>query len=384
MNKSIFILITYIFLYPFTNQCEAQYAPKMIATFSNTVVKNGDTLNFDINLADSFKSIKTASVHLWIEEITTGRKWHYKYPLLNGNLNASLKIDSTLKPGNYAFNFMMQRNFFRIKGKLKNPEKKDNLVNYILLSKDKDIVSGVLPLDIDKSFIGECMLFQDSAHIFFSRPSHKGAEMQIEFINDLDSSYKVEDSITNFITIKNEMDSSTIQNPVPTNYQFSKTDNLYKTIMPAVVVNSKSKRIIDDYQKENVSGMFSGVDGTVIDGLTSDEIANSNNLLNFLTFKVPGLSIKSSDEGTDELVWRKRRTDIFVNEIKVDADLLQDIIPAEIAMIKIYGPGIPVAFGSAEGGTIAIYMKHGIYLKKNKPTNNFYINGYTGLNAIWK
>ena len=356
----------------------------MIATFSNTVVKNGDTLNFDINLADSFKSIKTASIHLWIEEITTGRKWHYKYPLLNGNLNASLKIDSTLKAGNYAFNFMMQRNFFRIKGKLKNPEKKDNLVNYILLSKDKDIVTGVLPLDIDKSFISECMLFQDSAHIFFSRPSHKGAEMQIEFINDLDSSYKVEDSITHFITIKNEMDSSTIQNPVPTNYQFSKTDNLYKTIMPAVVVNSKSKRIIDDYQKENVSGMFSGVDGTVIDGLTSDEIANSNNLLNFLTFKVPGLSIKTSEEGTDELVWRKRRTDIFVNEIKVEADLLQDIIPAEIAMIKIYGPGIPVAFGSAEGGTIAIYMKHGIYLKKNKPTNNFYINGYTGLNAIWK
>jgi hypothetical protein len=54
-------------------------------------------------------SIKTASVHLWIEEINTGRKWHYKYPLLNGNINANLKIDSTLKPGNYAFNFMMQR-----------------------------------------------------------------------------------------------------------------------------------------------------------------------------------------------------------------------------------------------------------------------------------
>ena len=356
----------------------------MIATFSNTVVKNGDTLNFDINLADSFKSIKTASVHLWIEEITTGRKWHYKYPLLNGNLNASLKIDSTLKPGNYAFNFMMQRNFFRIKGKLKNPEKKDNLVNYILLSKDKDIVTGVLPLDIDKSFIGECMLFQDSAHIFFSRPSHKGGEMQIEFINDLDSSYKVEDSITNFITIKNEMDSSTIQNPVPTNYQFSKTDNLYKTIMPAVVVNSKSKRIIDDYQKENVSGMFSGVDGTVIDGLSSDEIANANNLLNYLTFKVAGLSIKTSDEGTDELIWRKRRTAIYINEIRAEPELLQDIIPAEIAMIKIYEPGIPVASANAEGGTIAIYMKHGIYLKKNKPTNNFYINGYTGLNAIWK
>jgi len=279
---------------------------------------------------------------------------------------------------------MMQRNFFRIKGKLKNPEKKDNLVNYVLLSKDKDVVTGLLPLDFDKSFISECMLFQDSAHIFFSRPGHKGTDMQIEFINDLDSNYTIADSITIFITIINERDSITIQNPAPSNYQFNKTDNLYKTIMPAVIVNSKSKKILDDYQKENVSGMFSGVDGTVIDGLTSDEIANVNNLLTFLTFKVAGLSIKNAEDGTEELVWRKRRTDIFINEIKVEPDLLQDIIPAEIAMIKIYEPGIPVAFGSAEGGTIAIYMKHGIYLKKNKPTNNFYINGYTGLNAIWK
>lgn len=384
MNKNIFIFFTYIFLTQFTNQCVAQNNPKMIATFNKNVLKNGDTLNFDINLADSFKSIKTASLHLWIEEITTGRKWHYKYPLLNGNLNASLITDSTLKPGNYAFNFMMQRNFFRIKGKLKNPEKKDNLVNYVLLSKDKEVVTGILPLDFDKSFISECMLFQDSAHIFFSRPSHKGTDMQIEFINDLDSSYKVEDSITNFISIITEKDSSTIQNPAPSNYQFNKTDNLYKTIMPAVVVNSKSKRIIDDYQKENVSGMFSGVDGTVIDGLSSDEIANANNLLNYLTFKMAGLSIKTSDEGTDELIWRKRRTAIYINEIRAEPELLQDIIPAEIAMIKIYEPGIPVASGNAEGGTIAIYMKHGIYLKKNKPTNNFYIFGYNGLTTIWK
>jgi hypothetical protein len=242
MKKIFSILFVYIFLYQFSQQCFAQNQHKMIASFNKNVVKNGDTLNFDINLADSFKSIKTASVHLWIEEITTGRKWHYKYPLLNGNLNASLIIDSTLKPGNFAFNFLMQRNFFRIKGKLKNPEKKDNMVNYVLLSKDKEIVTGILPLDFDNSFISEYMLFQDSAHILFSRPSHKGSNMQIEFINDLDSSYTVLDSITNFISIYNEKDSSTIQNSAPSNYQFNKTDNLYKTIMPAVIVNSTSKK----------------------------------------------------------------------------------------------------------------------------------------------
>jgi len=384
MNKPIFILFASILLTQFTNQCVAQNQHKMIASFNKIILKNGDTINFEINLADSFKSIKTASIHLWIEEITTGRKWHYKYPLLNGNLNASLIIDSTLKPGNYAFNFLMQRNFFRIKGKLKNPEKKDNMVNYVLLSKDKEIVTGILPLNLDKSFVSEYMLFQDSAHILFSRPSHKGSNMQIEFINDLDSSYTVVDSITNFITIYNELDSSTIQNPTPSNYQFNKTDDLYKTIMPAVVVNSSSKKIIDDYQKDNVSGMFAGVDGTVIDGISSDEIAKANNLLNYLTFKVAGLSIKTSNEGTDELVWRKRRTAIYINEIRAEPEMLQDIIPAEIAMIKIYEPGIPVASANAEGGTIAIYLKNGIYLKKNKPTNNFYIFGYNGLTTIWK
>jgi hypothetical protein len=130
--------------------------------------------------------------------------------------------------------------------------------------------------------------------------------------------------------------------------------------------------------------MFAGVDGTVIDGLISDEIAKANNLLNYLTFKVAGLSIKTSNEGTDELVWRKRRTAIYINEIRAEPEMLQDIIPAEIAMIKIYEPGIPVASANAEGGTIAIYLKNGIYLKKNKPTNNFYIFGYNGLTTIWK
>jgi len=384
MKKIIFTIFVFVFSSQFSLECVAQNQHKIIASFNKNILKNGDTLTFEINLADSFKSIKTASVHLWIEEITTGRKWHYKYPLLNGNLNASLIIDSTLKPGNYAFNFLMQRNFFRIKGKLKNPEKKDNMVNYVLLSKDKEIVTGILPLNLDKTFISEYMLFQDSAHILFSRPSHKGSNMQIEFINDLDSSYTVVDSITNFISIYNEKDSTLTQNPTPSNYQFNKTDNLYKTIMPAVVVNSSSKKIIEDYQKDNVSGMFAGVDGTVIDGLSSDEIAKANNLLNYLTFKVAGLSIKTSNEGTDELVWRKRRTAIYINEIRAEPEMLQDIIPAEIAMIKIYEPGIPVASANAEGGTIAIYLKNGIYLKKNKPTNNFYIFGYNGLTTIWK
>jgi hypothetical protein len=203
-------------------------------------------------------------------------------------------------------------------------------------------------------------------------------------INDLDSSFTIADSITNFITVNDKKDTIQKKNEIPTHYSFSANDRLYKTIMPEIVVKAKSKKIIDDFQKDNVSGLFAGTDGTVIDGLESDEIARAGNLFNFLTGRVAGLSIKTNDEGTEELKWRKHQTDIYIDEIKVDAELALDISLSDIAMIKIFEPGVQVAFGSGAGGTIAIYLKTGIYKKENKPTNNFRIMGYTGLDVIWK
>jgi hypothetical protein len=382
MKKEIVtILLSLFFSVAFLNGISQT---NMNSTFKNTILKQGDTMNFEINLLDSFKTIKTASIHLWIENIATGRKWHYKYPLINGYLNARIIIDSNISPGNYALNFFMQKNFFRIKGVVKNAYKKDNQINYVLLSKNKDIVFGNLPLDMEKFFISDCMLFQDSANIIFSRPQRKGVIPEINLINDLDSSYTVADSITNFITVNDKKDTSQINNEIPTHYSFSANDRLYKTIMPEIVVKAKSKKIIDDFQKDNVSGLFAGTDGTVIDGLESDEIARAGNLFNFLTGRVAGLSIKTNDEGTEELKWRKHQTDIYIDEIKVDAELALDISLSDIAMIKIFEPGTQVAFGSGAGGTIAIYLKIGIYKKENKPTNNFRIMGYTGLDVIWK
>lgn len=382
MKKEIVtILLSMFFSVAFLNGISQTY---MTSTLKNTTLQQGDTLNFEINLLDSFKTIKTASIHLWIENIATGRKWHYKYPLINGYLNARIIIDSNISPGNYALNFFMQKNFFRIKGVVKNAYKKDNQINYVLLSKNKDIVFGNLSLDMEKFFISDCMLFQDSANIIFSRPQRKGIIPEINLINDLDSSYTVADSITNFITVNDKKDTSQKNNEIPTHYSFSANDRLYKTIMPEVVVKAKSKKIIDDFQKDNVSGLFAGTDGTVIDGLESDEIARAGNLFNFLTSRVAGLSVKTSDDGSEELKWRKHQTDIYIDEIKVDAELALDISLSDIAMIKIFEPGVQVAFGSGAGGTIAIYLKTGIYKKENKPTNNFRIMGYTGLDVIWK
>jgi hypothetical protein len=375
-------LITLILFSVIATKSNAQQ--NLFSTFNNNAFSQGDTINFEVGLNNNENKIKTASIHLWIEDIATGRKWHYKYPLINGNLAARLEIDSSLFPGNYAFNFLLQKNFFRIKGEVKNPFKKDKQINYVLLSKNKDIVPGELALDINNSFISECMLFQDSAYIVFSRANHKAGNLEINLINDLDSSFIVMDSLTNFISIVDKKDTTQKTNAAPTNYSFKAQDRLFKTTMTEVVVKAKSKKIIDNFQKDNVSGLFGGADGTVIDGLESDEISRAVDIFNFLISKVAGLSIKTNDEGTSSLMWRKHRTDIFIDEIKVDADLAYQISVSDIAMIKIFEPGVQVSFGSGAGGTIAIYLKTGIYKRENKPTNNFRIMGYTGLEVIWK
>jgi hypothetical protein len=382
MKKLKINLITIILFSAIATKSNAQQ--NLFSTFNNNAFSQGDTINFEVGLNNNENKIKTASIHLWIEDIATGRKWHYKYPLINGNLAARLVIDSSLFPGNYAFNFLLQKNFFRIKGEVKNPFKKDKQINYVLLSKNKDIVPGELTLDINNSFMSECMLFQDSAYIVFSRANHKSGNLEINLINDLDSSFIVMDSLTNFISIVDKKDTTQKTNVVPTNYSFTAQDRLFKTTMTEVIVKAKSKKIIDDFQKDNVSGLFAGADGTVIDGLESDDISRSVNLFNFLTGRVAGLSVKTMDDGTEVLMWRKHRTDIYLDEVKVDPELVLNISTFDIAMIKIFEPGTQVGFASGSGGTIAVYLKNGVYKKVNKPTNNFRISGYTALEAIWK
>ncbi len=382
MKHPFFYFFRILFFVAFVSKGTAQH--QLYSTFNKKVFAQGDTVNMEIGLKETANKIKTASIHLWIEQIETGRKWHYLYPLMNGYLNAKIIIDSAMTPGNYAFNFLMQKNFFRIKGEVKNPLKKDNQINYVLLSKNKDVVTGMLPLDAGKSFFSECMLFQDSAYIVFSRFDNKENKLEINLVNELDSAFTAADSLTQFISIIDKKDSANKPSERPINYNFSAADRLYQTIMPAVIVNAKSKKIIDDFQKDNVSGMFGGTDGLVIDGLESDEISRAIHLFNFLMTKVAGLNRKMNDEGDELLMWRKHQTDIYIDEIKVEPDVALQISLADVAMIKIFEPGVQVSFGSGAGGTIAIYLKTGIYKRENKPTNNFRMMGYTGLEMLWK
>jgi hypothetical protein len=366
------------------NAAHAQKSDSMFLKINKSHFLQGDTLNLEIVVPKFREVSNSATIHLWIEDLKTGKKWHYRYPLLNGVLSAKLIIGNQINDGNYALNFLLQKKFFTLEGKLVNQDDKDVVLNYFLLTKNMQMASNVVSLDKSKSFAINNLLFQDSASIFFSKPKHKNDQLQIEIKTPLDSNIIAIDTITKFIKIGKIADVSDTIITNTSSYQFTTNNNLYTTIMPELIVKAKSKKLIDDYEKENVSGLFAGSDATVLDGLESDEIANANDLFNYLTTKVGGLNIKFDEEGNRELTWRKRSAEIYINEIKVDPEFALDIITSDIAMIKIFQPGVPVSFSSGAGGTIAIYLKNGAYKKPNKIGNHFCILGYTGLESTWK
>ena len=378
------LVLCFLFSWCFLCSSFAQTADSFSISINQSTFLQGDTIELDARLDNYTKSSRASTIHLWIEEIKTGKKWHYRYPFINGSFSANLIIGSTIKDGNYAFTFQWQKTFFNLSGIVKNATPTDRLLNFAFICKNMETYADVVPLNEDKSFSIGRLLFQDSAFIVFSKPKQTRNNLVVQLNNPLDSPFTPIETITKFISVGKNKDSLTNKMPDLNSYAFSLNNSLYTSILPEVVVQSKVKKSIETFEKENVSGFFSGDDATVLDGLESDEIANTPNLLSYLTSKVAGLSQETNEDGTQQLKWRNHRTEIYVNEIKADAEFALDINTADIAMIKIFQPGFMMSTSNSTGGAIAIYTKIGSYKKSNNTNYSFYILGYTGLENTWK
>ncbi len=386
MNRCVLIFNRGVLLFLFVfilSRAISQTSDSLVVSIDRDFYTAEDTINLDVSLYKYTHLSNASTLHLWIEEIKTGRKWHYRYPLLNGMFSSSLIINNTIKNGSYAFNFQLQKSFFNLSGFVKNADYKDNSLNYVLITKNMQTIADAVYLNQDKSFSIGRLLFQDSAFIVFSKPKHNRNELVINISTPLDSAFTPSVTITKFITIGSVNDSSK-KGDIPSTYSFNEDGQLYKTILPEVVIKAKAKKLIDDFEKDNVTGFFAGVDATVLDGLESNEISNSQDLFTYLTGKIAGLTQQIGENGIPQLKWRNHRTDIFINEIKSDEDLLLDINPSDVAMIRVYQPGIPIATSNSDGGAIAIYTKIGSYNKSNNTSYSFFINGYSGLESFWK
>jgi hypothetical protein len=107
---------------------------------------------------------------------------------------------------------------------------------------------------------------------------------------------------------------------------------------------------------EYCTGLFKAYDGTIIDLLDNNESALSYlNILNWLDGRVAGLQIYYTWDRIPVPFIRNTRASIFVDEIPVSPQFLNDLPIADIAMIKIIKGPFAGDVGNGSGGVIAIY-----------------------------
>ncbi len=367
-----------------------------IPVYLNTKnVRPGDTLEFNWNGNIIGKGYATASLHLWIDHIASGKRWKLRYPILNGSSEGSLIISDSLPEGIYAFNFMASEQFIEIKGKVQNvkiktaynyetkkkdtiavfelPKMKGKEMRYTLLGQASILHNDYVNVDAEGGYKIPAIVFGDSAQLLFDPGRGRGVYW-ISLETPLDSVFTPFHSETVFVGVQKK-DVSKVQLKDTASYVFEFEDAYPDAVVLDEIV-LKGKSNAEKFEDDFVSKLFkASPDAKTIDALDNNELMRSNSILTFLQSRVGGLFIRS-DGITTNVTWRGAPVDFYINEFPVDVNSL-NLSPMDVALIKVHPP--PSQLRSlTNGGAIAIYTKRGKYEdQKGVPQYNFMIKGYT-------
>lgn len=361
-------------------------ADTLVVIFDRQNFVQGDSIEMEV-YTEPFRADQPAqTLHLWIDNIKTGQRWKFRYPFLKGRYKLSLKINDSIPNGVYAFNFLLQNKFLVVKGKLKNPGEEDNAINYIATTKNKAPIIDGVELDTDGSFKVDNLFYTDSVYFGFSPVKKtKLNPLKISIETPLDSAFTAAASTTEFITIGLNEAQNSPQSADLSNYVFSATTKKDKQLLQELILKSKLKNKREQFENENVSGLFASDNAKTIDFYENDDLKNYPDIYSYLTANVPGLGTYNDEEtGKMILYWRKEKVNIYVDEF-LDVDFSPfSLSVQEIEMIKIFSPG--TRFGlDGPGGTVAIYTRRFSSRPGNRLSNySFYVKGYSQKNAEWK
>ena len=346
--------------------------------------QRGDTINFELDIPSRSEVADVSTVNLLVQDIHSARRWKYRYPLINGVLRGSFIVGNKIPDGIYLFRFDIQNDFFEVDGHVNNANDRDTALNFTLMTKSLGLYKNQVPLDEDHDFSLRGLLFPDTALIVFSGLRRKTKIPEILFSTSLDSSYQSVASSTRFIKVSSEVSVLTAEDTARAVLNtMIKPDSIYKINLPEVVVSATRKSLVDQYTEKYVSGLFRGDDAVIIDGLSQMLPGGSNGIFNLISSKVPGLTQVRDEMGVEFFKWRNHTTEVYIDEVKSDPETLSNLNIEDIAMIKIFRPGMQVSFGSADGGTIAVYTKMGYFSSSGKPSNSLHCLGYSPLENIW-
>ena len=367
-------------------QVKAATADTLVVIFDRQYFVQGDSIEIEV-YTEPYKNNRPAkTLHLWIENVKTGQRWKFRYPFLKGRYKFSLKINDSIPNAVYAFNFLLQKEFLTVHGKLKNTEEEDKAVNYIAISKNKAPIIDGAELSPEGSFTINNLFYTDSVYFGFSPvQKSKTNQFKIAIETPVDSVFIPETTATEFVTVGLNETQSTQKDTAMAGYVFYTVNKKDKQLLQEIVLKTKQKSKKEQFEEENVSGLFASDNAKTIDFYESDELKNYPDIYSYLTANIAGLTTFNDEEtGRTILYWRKEKVNIFVDEfLDIDFSPLS-LSVQDIEMVKIYSPGSRLGLDGF-GGSVAIYTRRMSNRPGNKLSNySFYVKGYTSKKSDWK
>jgi hypothetical protein len=347
---------------------------------NRSIFHTGDSIEFSCSLP-YYQQMGLAAITLnaWIEDLETHKIWKYRYPVLNGKLNAALVVGDSIRPGKYAINFILQRGLFKLNGMLRN-NYSHNSLNYLMMLKGKRSIFNNIELSPTGAFTLKNILFEDQSFILFSPAKKvKRNDLFISISTPLDSMFSPIATFTQLIEVNPEQIKT---KPEPTiAYKFNFETAYTNTTLPDVIVKTKVKKLVEQYNETYSTGLFKDGDAKVFDGLESEDITNSIDIPSFLRARIPGLIVNNDNT----MRWREQPVVVYVDEFRMDEEDPIYVNPSEVAMIKVFEPPASMINGGTSfGGAIAIYTKRGAFENNQSRRYKFMINGYTALESTWR
>ncbi|HLD54118.1 MAG TPA: hypothetical protein VJA82_12490 [Sediminibacterium sp.] len=351
-------------------------------SLSKPVYLQGDSLELRLYYPNYInKKLKSATAHIWIDHLDTKQRWKFRYPMIEGEVNAALKISEQIPSGNYAISCLIQSGFYRMQGQVIERDKKDTVINYMMRTSTKQMMVDRVKVDGKGFFTMKPMLFQDTASFYFS-PVQKPKKNYLAILlkTPVDSAFEPAAIQTAFFSVgkPGEFINKKID------YSLSLDDPEFGSDLPNVTVYTKAKTKVQEYEESYTSGLFKNDNAYIFDGLGNDELAQSQSLAWYLQQKVPGLNVAIDSANNEVFKWREEICSIFIDEFEVMPGEQTMVFPRDIAMIKVFRPPFQYSSTTGFGGAIAIYTKKGKFVDNNGAKFSFILKGYTAFDSVWK
>lgn len=266
---------------------------------------------------------------------------------------------------------------------------KDNQLNFIVQLKDSSTQFLSLPIQTGGNFMSGSMVFYDTARVFYqlNKDRRMASNIILKVDNGLWKGYSLvqppqlnqgQARLEKALIDKN-------RSIFEQNIRLESDRNKKAKMLQEVIVRGRARSASQEMEDKYTSGLFKGGDGYNFD-LTKDiSAAGSMSLFNYLQGRVPGLMINGAMSGQPSLSWRGGTPDLFLNEIRADAQSLSSLPMSDIAYVKVIRPPFIGAVGGGGGGAIAVYTKKG---GESQPDNfaglnKFTIAGYTPVKEFY-